>query len=238
MNLRISDRLLLGLYIAAQMRSYPSAKLFSWTPVKYSRRKYRDLVNRLQRLNLLQRTVVDGAVNFRLTITGQKRLLNQFPVLSLGAKLWDGFWRVVMFDVPETQRQERDRLRRQLVKLGFGRLQDSTYLSAYDWDEAVFGGPVLYLEAKQKHLGDPQVLAAKTWHLAKLATGYRQVIDRLTTRFGIKEFRKREEFLRKTHQEFLEVFLADPGLPAELLPADWPAAKCRKFLLQAGAVKE
>jgi len=100
MNLRISDRLLLGLYIAAQMRSYPSAKLFSWTPVKYSRRKYRDLVNRLQRLNLLQRTVVDGAVNFRLTITGQKRLLNQFPVLSLGAKPWDGFWRVVMFDVP------------------------------------------------------------------------------------------------------------------------------------------
>ncbi len=58
------------------------------------------------------------------------------------------------------------------------------------------------------------------------------------TRFGIKDAKKRDEFLRKTNQEFLAVFIADPVLPPELLPADWPAAKCRKFLLQAGAVKE
>ncbi|PJC66664.1 hypothetical protein CO018_00795, partial [Candidatus Beckwithbacteria bacterium CG_4_9_14_0_2_um_filter_47_11] len=86
MNLRISDRLLLGLDISAQMRAYPSAKLFYWTPVGYSRHKYRELVNRLQRLNLLQRTVLAGAVNFRLTASGQKRLLNNFPTLALTGK--------------------------------------------------------------------------------------------------------------------------------------------------------
>jgi len=238
MNLRISDRLLLGLYISAEMRAFPSAKLFYWTPVGYSRKKYRELVNRLQRLNLIQRTVLEGAVNFRLTGGGQKRLLHNFPALALTGKSWDGFWRVVMFDVPEAQRQERDRLRRRLIKLGFGRLQDSTYLSAYDWDEAVFESPALFLEAKQKHLGDPKKLADKIWHLDQLADGYQQVIDRLTTRFGIKDAKKRDEFLRRTHQEFLEVFITDPFLPPEFLPADWPAAKCRKFLLQAGAVKE
>jgi len=238
MNLRISDRLLLGLDISAQMRAYPSAKLFYWTPVGYSRHKYRELVNRLQRLNLLQRTVLAGAVNFRLTASGQKRLLNNFPTLALTGKTWDGFWRVVMFDIPEAKRKERDGLRRRLMKLGFGRLQDSTYLSPYDWDESVFGRPVLFLEAKQKHLGDPKKLADKIWHLEKIANGYRQVIDRLTTRFGIKDAKKRDEFLRKTNQEFLAVFLTDPVLPPELLPADWPAAKCRKFLLQAGVVKE
>ena len=238
MNLRISDRLLLGLYISAEMRAFPSAKLFYWTPVGYSRKKYRELVNRLQRLNLIQRTVLEGAVNFRLTGGGQKRLLHNFPALALTGKSWDGFWRVVMFDVPEAQRQERDRLRRRLIKLGFGRLQDSTYLSAYDWDEAVIESPALFLEAKQKHLGDPKKLADKIWHLDQLADGYQQVIDRLTTRFGIKDAKKRDEFLRRTHQEFLAVFLTDPFLPPELLPADWPAAKCRKFLLQAGAVKE
>src|SRR3989338_1231824 len=238
MNLRISDRLLLGLYIWAEIRAFPSAKLFYWTPVGYSRKKCRELVNRLQRLNLIQRTVLEGAVNFRLTGGGQKRLLHNFPALALTGKSWDGFWRVVMFDVPEAQRQERDRLRRRLIKLGFGRLQDSTYLSAYDWDEAVFESPALFLEAKQKHLGDPKKLADKIWHLDQLADGYQQVIDRLTTRFGIKDAKKRDEFLRRTHQEFLAVFLTDPFLPPELLPADWPPPKCRTFLLQAGAVKE
>lgn len=238
MNLRISDRLMLGLYIAAEMRAYPSAKLFYWTPVGYSRKKYRDLIGRLQRLNLIQRTVLAGAVNFRLTAAGQKRLLNDFPVLKLTGKTWDGFWRVVMFDVPEAKRKERDSLRRRLIKLGFGRLQDSTYLSPYDWDEAVFEREVLFLEAKQKHLGDPKKLADKIWNLGQIADSYRQVIDRLTTRFGIKDAKKRDEFWRKTNQEFLSVFLADPFLPSELLPADWPAAKCRKFLLQAGSVKE
>jgi len=238
MNLRISDRLLLGLDISAQMRAYPSAKLFYWTPVGYSRHKYRDLIGRLQRLNLIQRTVLAGAVNFRLTANGRQRLFLNFPALALTGKTWDGFWRVVMFDIPEAKRKERDGLRRRLMKLGFGRLQDSTYLSAYDWDEIVFGSPVLFLEAKQKHLGDPKKLADKIWHLEKIANGYRQVIDRLTTRFGIKDAKKRDEFLRKTNQEFLAVFLTDPVLPPELLPADWPAAKCRKFLLQAGVVKE
>ncbi|PJA23292.1 CRISPR-associated endonuclease Cas2, partial [Candidatus Beckwithbacteria bacterium CG_4_10_14_0_2_um_filter_47_25] len=168
MNLRISDRLLLGLYVSAEMRAYPSARLFYWTPVGYSRRKYRELVSRLQRLNLLQRTVLEGAVNFRLTASGQKRLLNNFPALALTGKTWDGFWRVVMFDIPEAKRKERDGLRRRLMKLGFGRLQDSTYLSPYDWDESVFGRPVLFLEAKQKHLGDPKKLADKIWHLEKI----------------------------------------------------------------------
>src|SRR3989339_542648 len=180
MNLLISDRLLLGLYISAEMRAFPSAKLFYWTPVGYSRKKYRELVNRLQRLNLIQRTVLEGAVNFRLTAGGQKRLINNFPALALSGKTWDGFWRVVMFDIPEAKRKERDGLRRLLLKLGFGRLQDSTYLSAYDWDESVFGSQVLFLEAKQKHLGDPKKLADKIWHLEKIANGYQQVIDRLT----------------------------------------------------------
>lgn len=143
-----------------------------------------------------------------------------------------------MFDIPEAKRKERDALRRRLLKLGFGRLQDSTYLSPYDWDEAVFGVPVLFLEAKQKHLGDPKKFADKIWSLDKIATGYRQVIDRLTTRFGIKDAKKRDEFLRKTHQEFIAVFITDPVLPPELLPIDWPAEKAKKYVLRAGEIKE
>lgn len=238
MNLRIGDRLLLGLYLAAEMKAYPADKLFFWTPSGYPRRRFRALVRRLVRTGRLEQLVVSGQVRLRLKTAGREELFRRFPILTFAGKSWDGFWRVLLFDIPEAKRKERDSLRRRLIKLGFGRLQDSTYLSPYDFDPALFGSGILLMEAKQKHLGDPKQLADKIWHLDQLAADYRQVIDRLTTRFGIKDAKKRDEFLRKTHQEFLEVFITDPFLPSELLPVDWPASKCRKFLLQAGIVKE
>ena len=238
MNLRIGDQLLLGLYLASEMKAYPVAKLFFWTPSGYPRRRFRALVRRLVRTGRLEQLVVSGQVRLRLKTAGREELFRRFPILTSAGKVWDGFWRVLLFDIPEAKRKERDGLRRRLLKLGFGRLQDSTYLSPYDFDPALFGNGIFFMEAKQKHLGDPKQLADKIWHLDQLATDYRQVTDRLTTRFGIKDAKKRDEFLRKTHQEFLEIFITDPFLPPELLPVDWPAAKCRKFLLQAGVVKE
>lgn len=236
MNLRISDRLLLGLYLSAEVRSYPADRLFLWTPAGYSRRKFRDLTARLVRKAKIQQVISSGQVNFRLSATGKNRVMARFPKLSPVSAAWDGFWRVVIFDIPENKRKDRDALRRRLIRMGFGRLQDSVYLSYYDWDEALLPA-TLFLEAKQKHLGEPKVFAAKVWQLNQLAAAYNRIIDRLTTRFGIKEAKKREEFLRKIHQLYLEAVFTDPLLPAELLPADWPAAKCRKFLLQAALVK-
>lgn len=229
MKLRIRDRLFWGLEVSSGGRAFPAGRLFVWTPPGYSRKKFRNLVSRLVRAEQLQQLVVGGEVQLRLAAPGRKLLLKSFPILEMNGKTWDGFWRVVIFDIPESRRKERDNLRRRLIRMGFGRMQDSVYFSPYDWGEG--------LEAKQKNLGEPKVLAAKIWPLKELAAGYNKVIDRLTTRFGIKEAKKREDFLRKTHQEYLEVMLADPFLPPELLPADWPAAKCRKFLLQAGVVK-
>lgn len=229
---------MLGLYLASEMKAYPSAKLYCWTPIKYSRKKYRELVNRLQRLNLIQRTVIAGAVHFRLTAAGQKQLFASFPALNLAGKTWDGFWRLVIFDIPESRRPERDRLRRRLLKLGFGRLQDSLYLSPYDWDEAVFGSKVIFIEAKQKHLGAPAGLARRVWPLEVISRGYQAVIDKLTTRFGIKDKLKRDQFYKKVYGDYLEAVLADPQLPTELVGASWPAQKAQTFIRRAGVVGE
>lgn len=238
MKLRVGDRVMLGLYLASGMKAYPSAKLYWWTPVKYSRKKYRELLNRLRRLNLVQQTVIGGAVHFRLTTSGQKQLLEKFPTLVLVGKAWDGFWRLVIFDIPESRRSERDRLRRRLLALGFGRLQDSLYLSPYDWDEAVFGAKVLFIEAKQKHLGAPADLAKRVWPLEQISRGYQEVIDKLTTRFGIKDKLKRDQFYKKVYEDYLEAVLADPQLPAELVGASWPAQKTQTFIRRAGVMGE
>ena len=52
-------------------------------------------------------------------------------------KQWNGKWFLVFFDVPETQRNKRDFLRRYLIKLGFYQYQKSVYLFPYECEREV-----------------------------------------------------------------------------------------------------
>ncbi|MCX6816269.1 MAG: CRISPR-associated endonuclease Cas2 [Candidatus Beckwithbacteria bacterium] len=253
MKIRLRDRILWGLFIGGEgAKAYLTGKLFLWTPPKYSRKKYRLLVARLVREGSVQQAIIEGKVNFRLTEIGKKQLLKSYPVLNppVGEagpqRIWDGFWRIVIFDIPEDKRLLRDKLRRYLLKLGFGELQNSTYVSAYDYQKEFLSWlktnglekNVLLLESKQKYLGEPKLLAEKVWGLGKLNSGYKEIVDRLTTRFGIKDESRREEFLKKIYRDWLEVFLRDPGLPIELLGEDWQGEKAKKYVLRSGVVKE
>lgn len=46
--------------------------------------------------------------------------------------IWDRKWRMVIFDIPESKRQQRDFLRKQLKWLGFKELQKSVWIFPYD----------------------------------------------------------------------------------------------------------
>lgn len=50
---------------------------------------------------------------------------------------WDGRWRVLVFDVPEKKRRERDVLRAMLRRLGFRYLQRSVWVYPFDCAEVV-----------------------------------------------------------------------------------------------------
>lgn len=255
MKVKLRNRLLWGLAVGNEImdqvigggsRAYHSAKLFIWTPPRYSRRKYRDLLNRMEREKYLKKLVIDGQVQIRIADKGRQELVKNHPGLKQVSQPWDGFWRVVMFDIPEKKRTIRDSLRKELEVLGFGKMQHSCYISAAPFEDSFLAwfkgkklaGSVLLLEAKQKHLGDPKELAKKSWDLDGVAKMYNQVIDRLTTRFGIRDQKKREEFLKRAYNDYVKVLMADPWLPKELLPDDWPAERAKKFILRAGVVKE
>jgi len=45
---------------------------------------------------------------------------------------WDGKWRIIIFDVPEISRKDRDFLRNQLRWLGFMELQKSVWIFPYE----------------------------------------------------------------------------------------------------------
>lgn len=256
MKIRMRDRILWGLAIGGEIveqiesggsRACDSSKLFLWTPPGYSKKKYRQLVARMVRDGNVQQVLVEGRPHFRLTGPGRKQLIKNKPVLNfIAGQEWDGFWRIVIFDVAESQRKLRDLLRRQLVKMSFGALQNSTYISCYDYSQEFLEfldvnglkDKVLLLESKQKYLGEPKKMAEKIWGVEAVGDRYKQVIDKLVTRFGIKEASKREEFLKKIHRDYLETIIIDPMLPKSLLAEDWSREKARKYLLRSGVLRE
>jgi DNA-binding transcriptional regulator PaaX len=64
-----------------------------------------------------------------------KRELSRYKIHELKIKKqtkWDGFWRVLVFDVSEEDRGARDALRRKITELGFYSLQKSTFIYPYE----------------------------------------------------------------------------------------------------------
>lgn len=70
-------------------------------------------------------------------------------------KVWDGRWRLVLFDVPEKEKETRDYFRRQLKRLNFFEFQKSVFVTPYDCrrkmrkiSESFQGGKAIrYIEA-------------------------------------------------------------------------------------------
>jgi CRISPR-associated endonuclease Cas2 len=70
-------------------------------------------------------------------------------------KRWDGKWRVLVFDIPETRKRSRNQVRLTLTNLGFRRLQDSVWVYPYDCEDLIMvlkadlklGRDVLYVIA-------------------------------------------------------------------------------------------
>lgn len=96
---------------------------------------------------------IDGG--YELTRKGEAEL-RSLDIRSASIKRprkWDKKWRVLIFDIPESRRSLREKIRRSLVSVGFERLQDSVWIFPYDCEELVallkadlaIGGHLLYM---------------------------------------------------------------------------------------------
>lgn len=162
---------------------------------------------------------------------------------------WDGRWLMVTYSVPEEERKLRDRLRDQLLWLGFGSLGNGLWISphavegrvreaAEDLDSSE------YLEIfRADHLGfsDPTDLVDQCWDLARINAGYedfiaRHVADFLQWREALEkcdEVDPEEAYLERFRlvHEYREFPFVDPCLPDELLPEDW-AGECAEVFFR------
>ena len=93
----------------------------------------RDL-NRLRHHGMLKYTRIGPNIRIEITAKG-KGLLGwagfESMKLKTGGK-WDGRWRIVVFDIPESKRPSRDALRAKLKQLGFTQIQRSVWAFPYE----------------------------------------------------------------------------------------------------------
>jgi len=53
---------------------------------------------------------------------------------TLANTSWDGFWRIILLDLPENRKNERESLRYLLKKAGFVCLKNSAWISPYPFE--------------------------------------------------------------------------------------------------------
>jgi DNA-binding transcriptional regulator PaaX len=88
----------------------------------------------LQKNRLVSIAEKDGQQVVTLSEDGRRRVMNynldQMTIKE--PKTWDGYWRIVIFDIPERKKLGREAFRSKLKQLGFFQLQKSCFIYPFD----------------------------------------------------------------------------------------------------------
>ena len=111
------------------------AHLVKLFPVKNNdeRNRIRQAVKRLERRGYIELIKKNNKEFLKITSLGEKRVAEHLLVQQRAPKpkKWDGYWRIVMFDIPENKRRVRNALRFMFQKMEFEQIQKSVFVYPY-----------------------------------------------------------------------------------------------------------
>lgn len=137
---------------------------------------------------------------------------------------WDGHWHLVTVE-RQADRNARARLGQSLGYLGYGALSQDTWVAPRESPElsgVLHRGGVGHHAFRAQYHGQARRLVEEVWDLEGLAAAYRQFAE--AARQAGTPVEPRQAFAARSalvHAWRLFLF-SDPGLPDEVLPADWP----------------
>lgn len=193
----------------------------------------RTAVSRMVRQGWLTPTRVGGAPGYALTARGRRRLDDAAArIYRTGNPTWDGAWHLLVVTLPNG-RSARDRVRAGLAFLGYGALDDTTWVAPRPSGEvdallAAEGARAERFTAT--HDGDSVALLARAWDLESLGRAYARFLDDAAPLLGddgtdVAAYVAKSQLLH----EWRKFLFRDPGLPIALLPPDWPGLKAAAF---------
>lgn len=205
----------------------------------------RSSVSRLKRRGLLiaERTP-EGAAGYALSADarqllddGDRRIYDRpAPRLSDG-------WVLAVFSVPEAERHKRHLLRSRLARLGFGTAAPGVWIApGHLHEETRHALERLRLDPyvdlfRGEHLGFAATAEAvgRWWDLGEIASLHREFLQAHEPVLRWWESRAPAAASPPAEDAYRDYLLAldswrqlpyaDPGLPVELLPADWPGGR-------------
>ena len=171
---------------------------------------------------------------------------------------WDGTWTLLGFSLPESWQRQRHDLRSQLTWAGFGPLWGGLWIAPGRAEVAEIvaglglGAHVKVFRSTAEPGTDIGQMIAETWDLAPLAARYRDFTARWSPHAdgdtgsntdsdphtdsgsNTESDPLRIKLLLLT--EWLQLVRADPRLPVQHLPADWPAPGAEALFRAADAL--
>ena len=170
-----------------QLVSKSYEAMYGWVPERYKRHNFNHLVWRNIKTGYIEKIEKEGEVFIRLTSRGSNKVVRDFPFLSFQNKKWDKKWRVVVFDVEETNKQIRERFRSKLKELGFGMLQKSVFITPHDVladfaelaESQGLSDFVYVMEVSYIAVGDVKTLANRVWNLERVNNAYLKLIEKI-----------------------------------------------------------
>lgn len=197
----------------------------------------RTAVSRMAREGWLESVELSGQRGYSATAVARRHLHEAHRrIYRTQHTSWDGCWDIVTVS-HRGSRASRNRMVASLQYLGYAALAPGVWIAPRRSRELA---ERLAAESAQWHAftgtfdGIDHELAARLWDLDTLATEYRAFSNRLDADQALIEAGVSHEqaFVmrsRLVHQWRKFLFL-DPGLPAAVLPADWPGEEAaRRF---------
>jgi len=168
----------------------------------------------------------EGENKYQLTEKGFAEICLEFPFFRFLKEKWDGKWRVISYEIPESKRDIRDRLRRQMQGWGLGPWHRSFWLTPHpiieNLRQLIEGKEEeKYFQAFESNhvFGDRGLLIEKVWEKSKLDKNYRELFKKWHDVLS-NEGEKIDKF-KNVIREYLSILKIDPGLPKELIGENW-----------------
>lgn len=175
--------------------------------------------------NLIEKAQED-ATSYILTEKGFYVLSLEFPSIRFLKDEWDGIWRIISYEIPESKRHLRDRLRREMKGWGLGPWHRSFWITAHPiigtLRELVYGkDEEQYIQAfESTHMfGDMEVFIEKVWEKSSLEKQYKELF-KIWHGILSNELPKQEK-LKLVIYEYIKQLRNDPGLPISIVGKRW-----------------
>lgn len=194
----------------------------------------RATVARMTQKGLLERRQVGRTARFVLTEVGAA-VLRQATARVLSPSPFahpEGGWTLLSYSMPESRRDLRHQIRARLSWAGFGGLRDGLWIAPGHVDVSrvlagdVFGGLGELAEAfhAQPTAGtDIARLVRRAWNVEAIRAEHERFLAAWEPDFAIGG--RHLSRLTLLGADWVQLLRTDPGLPAEYLPDDWPAAR-------------